>query len=230
MSPSLDCHLVRYCLSVNSSKQNRRSQGERRAHSEGKLLSATASLIVERGLNNISLAEIGRRAGYSHALVNHLFGTKIALIERLNKVVDDFYWEHTKHAMQQNGLDGLLSFVEVYLRLVTGDDPLGRVHVVLWAEAIAGAPEIRPSRAAWDQHFREGVGGLVARAARETGHEIDVDATSFMIVGLLRGVAMQLLVDPPSVSVQAAIVRVSGVVYQLLAPTTTSTAKGLGCG
>jgi AcrR family transcriptional regulator len=207
---------------VNSSKQNRRSQVQRRAESEGKLLSATAALIVERGLNNVSLAEIGRRAGYSHALVNHLFGTKIALIERLNKVVDDFYYENTKHAMEQSGLDGLLSFIEVYLRLVTGNDPIGRVHVVLWAEAIAGAPEIRPSRAAWDRHFREGVGALAARAAIETGRQVDVDTTAFVIVGLLRGVAMQLLVDPTSISVRAATEEVSRLVRELLGPTTTA--------
>lgn len=195
---------------------------QRRAESEGRLLTATAALIVERGLNNMSLAEIGKRAGYSHALVNHLFGTKAALIERLNKVVDDFYWEHTKHAMDQEGVDSVLTLIEVYLRLVTGDDPIGRVHVVLWAEAIAGTPEIRPSRALWDQHFREGVAALVARSVRETGRQVDVDATAFMIVSLLRGVAMQLLVDPTSMSLTVATAGVSRVARELLEVGVTS--------
>ncbi len=180
------------------------------------MLSATAALIVERGLNNVSLAEIGRRAGYSHALVNHLFGTKIALIERLNKVVDEFYWEHTKHTTELSGVDGLVSFIAVYLRLVTGEDPLGRVHVVLWAEAIAGAPEIRSSRADWDRHFREGVGALAARAA---GSGVDIDTTAFVLVGMLRGVAMQLLVDPASMSVDVAIAEVSRLARELVGAT-----------
>jgi AcrR family transcriptional regulator len=54
----------------------RRSQRERRTDSEHKLLRATAELIVEHGLGSLSLAAIGQRAGTSHSLVNHLFGTR----------------------------------------------------------------------------------------------------------------------------------------------------------
>jgi AcrR family transcriptional regulator len=48
-------------------------------------------LIAERGVGRLSLAAIGQRAGCSHALVNHNFGTKAALIEQLNDTVDELY-------------------------------------------------------------------------------------------------------------------------------------------
>jgi AcrR family transcriptional regulator len=200
------------------SKAERRTQAQRRADSEHRLLTATAALIVERGLNNVSLTEIGRRAGCSHALVNHLFGSKAALIERLNTVVDDFFVEHTRHAVEQGGAAGLLSFVEVYLGAVTGPDPIGRVHLLLWAEAVAGTPEIRPARAARDERFRAGVATMVSRAAREFDHPIDVESTAFVIVGVLRGVAMQMLLDPASMPLDQAVGQVEHVVTKLLAP------------
>lgn len=124
----------------------RRTQQERRAESERKLLEATAELIVERGFGQLSLTAIGQRAGCSHALVNHLFGTKAVLIERLNDTVDDLYRSRIPVAIEhKEGIDAVVAFVETYLLLVTSSDPIARVHVVLWAQAVAGAPDLRTS-------------------------------------------------------------------------------------
>jgi AcrR family transcriptional regulator len=202
-----------------SKPRERLSQVERRAESERRLLTATASLIIERGLNNASLVEIGRRAGYSHALINHLFGSKARMIDRLNDVAFDLYREETELALRgKEGIDLVLAFAETYLRLVTGDDPIGRVQVVLWVEAVSDASEIRPSRVLWDQRFREGVAALVVRACSCSGPEIDGEAIAFVIVGLLRGVALQLLIDSSAMTVGAAIGGVDDVLRGLLAP------------
>ena len=152
----------------------RRTQQERRAESEQKLLDATAELIVERGFAQLSLTAIGERAGYSHALVTHLFGTKAALIERLNDIVDELYRSRIAPAVaEKEGLASVVAFVETYLGLVTSSDPMARVHVVLWAQAVAGAPELRESRIDWDRHFRAGVAELVARATDRSNVDTD---------------------------------------------------------
>jgi AcrR family transcriptional regulator len=94
----------------------RRTQQERRAESERKLLEATAELIVERGFGQLSLTAIGQRAGCSHALVNHLFGTKAVLIERLNDTVDDLYRSRIPVAIEpKEVIDAVVAFVETYL-------------------------------------------------------------------------------------------------------------------
>jgi AcrR family transcriptional regulator len=199
-------------------EQRRRTQQERRAESEQKLLEATAELVVERGFNQLSLNAIGERAGYSHALVTHLFGTKAALIDRLNDMVDEVYRSRIEPAVaEKEGLAGVAAFVETYLGLVTSGDPIARVHVVLWAQAVAGAaPELRASRIEWDRHFRAGVAELVARASGRSTVDTDCETTAFVIVGLLRCVAMQQLLDPASVSLPAAIDRVTDAVRGLL--------------
>ncbi|OBF07650.1 TetR/AcrR family transcriptional regulator [Mycobacterium sp. 852002-10029_SCH5224772] len=200
-------------------RSGRRTQRERRAESEHKLVTATAALIVERGFGQLSLAAIGQRAGYSHALVTHLFGTKAALIDRLNDVVDELYRSHIEPAVAKaEGVDSVKTFIETYLRLVTSTDPIARVHVVLWAQAIAGAPDLRASRIEWDRHFRAGVAQIVARAAGRARVDIDCQNTAFVIVGLLRGVAMQQLLDPGAVSVSVATDRAVQAVRGLLSP------------
>jgi AcrR family transcriptional regulator len=199
------------------SQATRRTQQERRADSERKLLDATAALIVERGYGQLSLNAIGERAGYSHALVTHLFGTKAALIGRLNDVVDELYRSRIEPAVAgKEGIASIDAFVATYLELVTSSDPIARVQVVLWAQAVAGAPELRESRIEWDRHFRAGVADLVRLTMKKVDVDEDCEATAFVIVGLLRCVAMQQLLDPAAVPLAAAVDRVVGAVHGLL--------------
>ena len=207
-------------MSTNKELPNRRrTQQERRAESERRLLEATAQLIVERGYGQLSLAAIGQRASCSHALVNHLFGTKAVLIERLNDTVDELYRNHIPAATEnQEGVEAVVALVETYLALVTSSDPLARVHVVLWAQAVAGAPDLRDSRIAWDRYFRNGVADVIARATGRSRSDAYCKKSAFVIVGMLRGVALQQLLDPAAVPLPAAIERVSGAVRGMLSP------------
>jgi AcrR family transcriptional regulator len=175
----------------------RLTQAERREASERKLLLATAEIIVERGLESASLSAIANRAGVSHALVTHHFGSKLAMIERLNDLVDEFYRTRLNGVPRDSGLKTLSGFVEQYLRLATGSDPLGRVHLVLWTEAIARTSEIRSSRIDWDRHFRRSVARFISLGISDgsISSHIDPNSTSLIIVGLLRGVALQLILD-----------------------------------
>jgi len=141
------------------------------------------------------------------------------MIDRLNDIVYDFYRSEAELALRgKEGIELVLTFADTYLRLVNGDNPIGRVQVVLWVEAVTDASEIRPSRVLWDQRFREGVAALVTRACTQSGHEIDADAMAFVIVGLLRGVALQLLIDSSSMTLEGAIAGVNDALRGLLAP------------
>jgi AcrR family transcriptional regulator len=180
-------------------------------------LEATAQLIVERGFGQLSLTAIGQRAGYSHALVNHLFGTKAALIERLNDTVDELYRSHMPPPVgRREGVEAVVAFVETYLALVTSSDPMARVHVVLWAQAVAGAPDLRDSRVEWDRYFRKGVAEIIARATGRSRIDNYCKTNAFVIVGLLRGIALQQLLDPAAVPLPAAVERVADAVRGML--------------
>lgn len=61
----------------NKSKRIRRNPAEARAL----ILEATQELFQERTPDEIGLKDVARRAGVSHALVSHYFGTKEALVE-----------------------------------------------------------------------------------------------------------------------------------------------------
>lgn len=179
-------------------ESSRRTQAERRADSEQRLIQASVELIVEQGLANTSLADIGRRAGASHALVNHRFGSKDELVDRIIEVATAHYAEVAAERIGRlTGLDAVLVVGDLYLDLVVGADPLGRVHVVLWSEAIANTATRRTAQTEWDRQFRDFLSQLIEDgiAAGTIRPDLVVAETALTIVGVLRGIAMQLMLD-----------------------------------
>lgn len=186
----------------------RRTQAERRAESDARLLRATAELIVERGIEGTSLAEIGRRAGYSHGLVHARFGSKDALIERLNdEAVRMFTSTTVPQVDQTHGAAALRIVVETYLRLVLGPDPIARVHLLVWSETIARGSGRRPYRAGWDRVFTSALMSMIATGIEDGSIRpgIDPETAAVVIVGMVRGVALQLILDPDAGSAEGVV-------------------------
>ena len=61
----------------------RQTQAERRETAERAILQAAEKIVAERGLEELSMTEVGEAAGYSRALPGHYFGSKSALIHAL---------------------------------------------------------------------------------------------------------------------------------------------------
>ncbi|MGO4255380.1 TetR/AcrR family transcriptional regulator [Marmoricola sp. RAF53] len=198
----------------------RRTQAQRRADSERRLLDASAELIVEQGLENTSLADIGRRAGASHAAVNHRFGSKDELVDRLIDKAAQRYSEIARARIGHlDGLDAVLELGALYLDMVDGPDPLGRVHVVLWSEAIAHTAERRAAHLDWDRRFRRVYAALL-RVGIEEGSvdpRIHVEEVALSIVGTVRGIAMQLLLDPDHADLAVAQATLRALVHSAVA-------------
>lgn len=185
----------------------RRTQAQRRAESDRRLLRATAELVVERGIEGASLAEIGRRAGYSHSLVHQRFGSKDALIERLNEEAVRLFTTSTLGRVgRTHGAAAVRIVAETYLDLVHGPDPVARVHLIVWSEAVAEGSAKRPYRANWDRLFRSSLEALVVAGIADGSirPDLDPEAAAVLILGLLRGVSLQLLLDPTAGAVQTA--------------------------
>ncbi|MDT7803908.1 MAG: hypothetical protein QOI78_7341 [Actinomycetota bacterium] len=179
----------------------RRTQQERRDQAEAALLAAAAELVVEQGVRSLTLARVGERAGYSRGIVTHHFGAKQALVERLAR---------TAQAGFVPGLDELPPGRDRLLRLIDGYlGELGRLGVfnqaflVLWAEAATQpdlAPIFRERDAAFRADLREDVEAGIAAGTIDPG--LRPDDVAIAVVGQLRGIALQRLLDPRGVDVE----------------------------
>lgn len=187
--------------------RQRRTQAERVAESDRKLLSAALRLIGERGYRGTSLAAIGEAAGYSRGLVHERFGSKAgllwALVEHLLRI-----WNREGRERGfggHNGIDALLDMIDNHRRAVEQRRGI-RAFYALMFEALGPTPELvnefrelhRVFRADIEKAITEGIAAGTIRA------DIDPSAQAALLLAALRGLGFQALLDPEGVDLTAA--------------------------
>jgi AcrR family transcriptional regulator len=172
--------------------RERRTQSARRAEAERRVVEATKQVIAELGVGAVTFAAIGARAGYSRGIVTHHFGSRQNLMQTLARSLQNLV---PAPPTDTPGREQLLAQVDLYLTTLQHNPQDTQVFSMLWAEAIAGDPDLRPIFIERDAEFRALVAQLV-RIGIEDGtisSALDADATAMAIVGQLRGIGLQLV-------------------------------------
>jgi AcrR family transcriptional regulator len=179
----------------------RRTQQERRDQAEAALLNAAAELIVEEGVHSLTLARVGQRASYSRGLITHYFGSKQALLERLARATQSGFVPGLDG--MPPGLDRLLRLIDGYIGALGQMRMMNRAFLLLWAEA-ATAQELSSIFRERDEAFRADLSEDVTAALADGTVRPDVvpDDVAVAVLGQLRGIALQRLVDSLAVDTQ----------------------------
>jgi AcrR family transcriptional regulator len=181
----------------------RLTQPQRRAAAERRVLDATASLIGQGGSSTVTLADVGREAGYSRGIVTHHFGTKEALLAKLAAAAQERVAPPAGHEM---GLGRLRLLVDTYIQSVQSGDSYARAFLLLWAESVSASPALRAIFAERDQQFiSEIVKDLEAGRRQGTVHPgIDSVGTAAALIAQLRGLALQIIIAGDSFDAERA--------------------------
>jgi AcrR family transcriptional regulator len=179
----------------------RRTQQQRRDQAESALLDAAAELVVEQGVHSLTLARVGERAGYSRGLITHYFGSKQALLERLAYATQLGFVPGLDG--MSPGLDRLLGLIDGYIGALGQLRMLNRAFLLLWAEAATASDLARIFRER-DQAFRADLCENVAAGIADGAVRPDVvaDEVAVAVLGQLRGIGLQRLVDSPAVDTE----------------------------
>jgi AcrR family transcriptional regulator len=179
----------------------RRTQQERRDQAEAALLNAAAELVVEEGVHSLTLARVGDRAGYSRGLITHYFGSKQALLERLAYATQSGFVPGLDGIPP--GLDRLLRLIDGYIGELGQMRMLNRAFLLLWAEAATTSDLARIFRER-DQAFRADLSEDVAAGIADGAVRPDVaaDEVAVAVLGQLRGIGLQRLVDSQAVDTE----------------------------
>jgi AcrR family transcriptional regulator len=199
----------------------RRTQPERVAESDGRMLAAALRLIGERGYRGTSLAAIGEAAGYSRGLVHERFGSKSGLLWTLVKRMLRA-WNHESQARRgatHLGIDALCDLVDDHRRAVEEDRGIRALYALMF-EALGPTPDLLPEfrdlhrtfRADIERTLRAGVAAGVIRA------EIEPHAQAAILLGSLRGIAFQWLLDAEGFALDAAYQELKHNLRRSLAP------------
>ncbi|MCD0453044.1 TetR/AcrR family transcriptional regulator [Actinocorallia sp. API 0066] len=180
--------------------KERRTQAERRAESQDRLLRAAIQLLGTHGYARTSLAEIGKAAGLSRGLVSHHFGSKEACMRAVVTKIRETAGELITESGAR-GLDRIDRLFELYFDGVRHADPTFTAMVTIMVESLTSTPGLRPTVSTTNDITRKFVAELLTKAVAESSAAltVDVDALSVLITGILRGVALQYQIDPENV-------------------------------
>jgi AcrR family transcriptional regulator len=181
----------------------RRTQQERRDETERKVLTAATALIARHGSRALTLAAVGEAAGYSRGIVTHHFGNRANLLRAVLRDARSF----TLPDVEESAAAWLAATVRAYLDNVTSRRPSASAFLQMWGEAIAADPVLMPLFAEHDAGFRRLLADKVREGIRDGSvrADADPDALAVFLVGLLRGVALQLIATPPPARIRAII-------------------------
>lgn len=181
-------------------EKRRRTQAERTEQSDKLIMRAAVKLIARQGYFRTTLSQIGAEAGYSGGLVSYRFGSKEGLLRALIGRITNRFGDDQMHPAiaGRPGLDALCTWTEVYLGELTARESRLRALYVLMGEALGPVPEIRKVFAELNESMRSLVEDFIRRGVDDRTIRPDADPAtdSTAAVALVRGVAMQWLIDP----------------------------------
>lgn len=183
-----------------------RTQAERRAEAERRMLQASVSILAEKGFASLTLNEVGEAAGYSRGLPGHYFGRRDELLLAVGRYIVSRFSKglnRPKSETPLQGLDAILHTADYYLVSVAQDPVTMRALLVILTETTSH-PDLFPAlvelnRASIDslaQHLLAGQQQGTVRAG------IDPVLQAVLILGQLRGVVAQWLIDPVTVDIE----------------------------
>jgi AcrR family transcriptional regulator len=171
------------------------TQPQRVEISGRRLLEAAAELIAEKGWDAITAAEIGRRAGYSRAMVHARYGNKEAILDTL------FRNEYEKRLRPDpdvgaSGMEQALAHFDRIRELYSEDRDFLRAMFVMSFEAVKKTSPVRRRMRAWLKRGADTVEKGLRNGIRDGSvrSDIDVDRAVNDISGAVFGVAYQWIV------------------------------------
>ncbi len=177
----------------------RRTQAERSALSDKRMLEAAIKHMVERGVEKTTLAAIGQEAGYSRGLVTHRFGSKAGLFRQVMRWISQRWSEHLQpYVGERDGVEALAAFLAAHRDFAQQSPETMRALFALWFEAVSPASEMLPG--VLEDHRRLGsrIRGWIESGIRSGSVRRDVDPgmATAQFLGTLFGLTYQWLADP----------------------------------
>ncbi len=179
----------------------RRTQAQRRAESEHRILLAAAELFSEQGYVNTTMEQIGTRAGFSAALVARKFGSKPGVIEALLKEIR----RNTSMVIERGEDNSIVEMIERYVGLIADGNVWSRALYVLMAESLGPLRDKAELFAQHNRTFMAAIASSIAKAQRHglANPKVKPRALAAEVLSRIRGATLLWLIDPDGVDFTA---------------------------
>lgn len=198
---------------MDSSADARQVQREQEIEAaRTRILDSAARLIGEAGFARLKIGMICARTGYPSGVVYQLFGSKETLVQQLVEFAAEKFADAFSQAvatrtggLTPSPMDMLRALLDIFFELLTDMPPLNRAFVVLWSDATVGDPAVRTAMTEADRRYRFAIAQTIAAGLADGSISgvRDPDAYAAALVGQLRGISVQTLIDPGGLDLRA---------------------------
>ncbi len=177
----------------------RRTQAERTARSDARMLDAAVALIGQRGTAGTTLKEVGEQAGYSRGLAGYRFGSKEGLFGFVVKAVGEAWLQElTAVTRGKVGIAAIEAALDAHARFIAEAPEHVRALYVLWFESIGPQSGVKQVIERVHERRRRDVlawirGGI---DAGEIDPGVDAEGLADHFCGAIVGIVYQWLVQP----------------------------------
>ncbi len=173
-----------------------RTQAQRSALSDSRLVNAAIRLIVERGTEKTTLRALGEAAGYSRGLAGYRFGSKQGLFEFVMHAVGEQWLEQLSHATRGvNGIEAMRAAVQAHCDLCCSNAAPVRAFYILWMGAVSPGSETSDVVTNIDQRRQHDVAQWVFEANADASQS-HTDAVAALFSATIIGIVYHWLANP----------------------------------
>jgi len=177
----------------------RRTQAERSALSDTRMLDAAVALIVQRGTAGVTLKDVGELAGYSRAMAGWRFGTKANLFAFVVRAVGEDWLRALGDAVgDKQGLASIHAATDAHSRFIRDGADRTRAFYLLWFDSTGPHPELRQVISNIHERRQRDVEAWI-RAGIEAGtvrQDADVTSIAAHFCATIIGIVYHWLINP----------------------------------
>ena len=175
-----------------------RTQAERTELSDQRMFDATVRLIVDRGIANTRLTDVGLEAGYSRGLASHRFGNKDKLFDFVVLRLGDIWLQQLKRATRnKTGLTAIESAIEQHYQFCVDAPDYVYTFYTLWFESVNDDSQLsRTIQSIHQRRFQDVVNWILNDEAIDTAVKRDADFIAGQFSATVIGIVYYWLSNP----------------------------------
>lgn len=177
----------------------RRTQAERTALSDARMLDAAVALICERGPAGTTLKAVGERAGYSRGLASYRFGNKGGLFAFIIRAVGERWLHELGRAVRGRvGIAAIDAATDAHYQFVVDGADRIRAFYTLWFDSIGPDAQLKQVVAHIHERRRRDVAAWIEGGIADgsIARQVDVEGTAEQFCAAIIGIVYQWLVAP----------------------------------
>ena len=181
------------------SKVLRLTQVERKEISDAKMLEAAVDLIVERGAGQVTLKDVGEKAGYSRGLAGYRFGNREGLFDFvLRSVGDEWLGELTQVTANSFGYRAIAAALDAHIKFCEDAPKHVEAFYRLWFDSMAPDSQLKGVILGIHQRRRGDVVSWIeqAVAAGEVSATVDAGMLADHFTASVSGIVYHWMTDP----------------------------------